>query len=347
MCGMRIAVVASLVTPLRAAPEGGAQTFLTTLAAQLRGRGHEVTVYCAQGSEVTGVDAVTFAPPPDVEQALMRAIGEPATGVPGLREAFARVFAAVADNGSEAVSQHAFDAEAIELAERLPVLHTLHMPPLPGPVAEAVRGSGARFVAVSEAMGAAWRGAGARDVIVIRNGVVDFAVRPGPVEPIAVVAGRVSPEKGTAVALRVAREAGLEPALVGHVYDHDYHAREVGLPTQPIPQRELWDLMARASVTLVPVAWEEPFGLVAAESQLAGCPVVGYRRGGLSEVVEEGVGGFLVAPDDEAALVAATRSALRLDRVRVRESARQRLLLDGTVDGYERALQTVAREQRQ
>src|SRR5919204_1384063 len=128
----------------------------------------------------------------------MRAIGEPATGVPGLREAFARVFTAVAENGTEAVSQHAFDAEAIELAEHLPVLHTLHMPPLPGPVAEAVRRSRARFVAVSDAMGAAWRAAGARDVIVIRNGVVDFAVPDGPVEPIAVVAGRVSPEKGTA-----------------------------------------------------------------------------------------------------------------------------------------------------
>ena len=344
---MKIAVVASLVTPLRAAPEGGAQTFLTTLASRLQDRGHQVTIYCSEGSELAGVDAAMFAPPPDVERALMRAIGEPATGVPGLREAFARVFAAVAENGSEAVSQHAFDAEAIELAEHLPVLHTLHMPPLPGPVAVAVRRSRARFVAVSDAMGAAWRAAGARDVIVIRNGVVDFAVPDGPVEPIAVVAGRVSPEKGTAVALRVARAAELEPVLVGHVYDHDYHAREVGLPTHPVPQRELWDLMARAAVTLVPVAWEEPFGLVAAESQLAGCPVVGYRRGGLPEVVEEGVGGFLVDPDDESALVAATRSAVRLDRARVRDSARQRLLLDGTVVAYERALQALAREQRQ
>jgi glycosyltransferase involved in cell wall biosynthesis len=347
MGAMRIAVVASLVTPLRAAPEGGAQTFLATLAVELQGRGHEVTVYCAEGSELTGVPAVTFAPPPGVERALMRATGDPASGVAGLREAFAAVFDAVRQTGTDAVSQHAFDAEAIELAEPFPVLHTLHMPPLPGPVAEAVRHSKARFVAVSEAMGAAWRAAGARDVVVIRNGVVDFAVPASPVEPIAVVAGRVSPEKGTAVAIRVAREAGLEPVLVGHVYDHDYHAREVGLPTHPVTQRELWDLMARAAVTLVPVAWEEPFGLVAAESQLAGCPVVGYRRGGLPEVVEEAVGGFLVDPDDEDALVAAVSSARRLDRRRVRDSARQRLLLDGTVVAYERALQAVVRERRQ
>ena len=43
--------------------------------------------------------------------------------------------------------------------------------------------------------------------------------------------------------------------------------------------------MARAAVVLMPVTWNETFGLVAAEAQMSGCPSSRYRRGALPEVV--------------------------------------------------------------
>jgi glycosyltransferase involved in cell wall biosynthesis len=184
---------------------------------------------------------------------------------------------------------------------------------------------------------------------VLRNGSPDFD--PGPVEvgSYAVIAGRISPEKGTAAAIRAARRAGLSPLVIGAVYDAEYHRREV-LPLLgpgeilPVMRRELlWRVMARGAVTLMPIEWEEPFGLVAAESQIAGCPVVAYARGALPEVVEDGVGGILIAPGDFEGFVAAIPRAAALDRVQVRTRARRRLLIDVAAERYERALAEVAR----
>lgn len=340
---MRVGILASLVTPLRAAPEGGVQTFVVTLARALLARGHDVILYAAEGSVAPGVPLREVEVPPGVEAALWRADRPPAP-VEGLHEAFARAFYRMRADRREVVSQHAFDAEALELSAGWPALHTLHVPPGPNPTTAAVLTSPAPFVAVSAAMGRAWRRAGLSQVRVIRNGVAGVEPAPGPVLPRAVIAGRVSPEKGTAVALRVARRVGLEPVLVGHVYDRRYHREELGgVPVRPVPQQALWELMSRSGLTLLPAQWEEPFGLVAAEAQMVGCPVAAYRRGGLVEVIREGVGGALAPAGDEPALVEAARRALTLDRRRVRASARRRLLIGPVAARYERALAAVAR----
>lgn len=335
---MRIAVVASLVTPLRRAQLGGAQAFLSDLAGELAARGHEVTVYCSEGSSLAGLRLVTVPAPAGVEAARVMPGGPPPAPLPALRVAFERLFATVRRDGCDAVSQHAFDAEAFELAAGLPVLHTLHLPPVvPGVVAAAAR-AGGRCVTVSEAMRRAWTGAGVPGVGVLPNGVPAFELPGVPVEARALIAGRVSPEKGTAAAVRAARRAGLEPLLAGSVYDRGYWQREVVMPVEPVDRAQLWRLMAGSTVTLTPVEWEEPFGMVAAESQVAGCPVVGYRRGALPEVVEDGVGGFLVEPGDLDALVAAVSAARALDRRLVRESALSRLGIDRSAAAYESAL---------
>lgn len=343
MSGLRIGVLASLVTPLRAEPEGGVQTFVVTLARALRARGHDVILYAAEGSVTRDVPLRTLPVPAGVEAALWHADRPAAARVPGLRDAFAAAFARMAGDGRQVISQHAFDVEAFELAAGRPVVHTLHLPPAASPTTAAVLGSPGHFVTVSQAMGRAWRRAGLSRVRVIRNGVADVTVAPGAVEPRAVVAGRVSPEKGTATGLRVARALGLEPVLAGHVYDARYHREEVGaVPVRPLSQEALWELMARSAVTLVPSQWEEPFGLVAAEAQVVGCPVAAFRRGGLAEVVREGVGGALAPPGDEVGLVAAARRALALDRSQVRAAARRRLLIGPVAARYERVLAEVA-----
>jgi glycosyltransferase involved in cell wall biosynthesis len=333
---VRIAVVASLVTPLREAQLGGAQAFLTDLARALAARGHDVAVYCAEGSSVAGLRLVTVPAPAGVEAALVMPGGAPPPPLAALRAAFDRLFAAVRADGCDAVTQHAFDAEAFELAAGLPVLHTLHLPPLVPAVVAAARG--ARCVTVSEAMRRAWAAAGLPGIGVLPNGVPAFAPAAVPVEPRAVIAGRVSPEKGTAAAVLAARRAGLEPLLAGTIYDRAYWEREVAVPVVAVDRRELWRLMAGSAVTLMPIEWDEPFGMVAAEAEMAGCPVVGYRRGALPEVVEEGVGGVLVEPGDLDALVAAIPAARSLDRRLVRESALRRLGIERSAAAYEAAL---------
>lgn len=364
---LRIAVVAPLFAPLRSAMPYGPHAFLLDLARSLASRGHEVHVYCAAGSIVPDLQLVEVPVSPLAMTALVRPVAErqadrssrvarPRPSAPreadavgnAVRDTFRRAFDAIDQQGADAISGHAFDAAAIECATGRHVLHTLHLPPIAPQVVAAAQGTQGVLATVSEAARRDWAASGVADVLVLRNGIPDQAPEPAMVEPVALIAGRISPEKGVAAGIRVALRAGLRPRVVGEAYDRTYFETEVRplldqvelLPT--VPRHTLWRLMARAAVTLLPIAWEEPFGLVAAEAQMAGCPVVGYRRGALPEVVEEGVSGFLVDPDDEDALVVAVGRAQRLDRARVRASARLRLGLDAAVDAYEAVLLEVA-----
>ena len=91
--------------------------------------------------------------------------------------------------------------------------------------------------------------------------------------------------------------------------------------------------MARSAVTVMAAKWEEPFGLVAAEAQVAGCPVAAYARGALPEVVAEGAGGFLARPDEVGDLAGAIGSLL-LDeplRRRMKETSTRLRARPGTV----------------
>lgn len=336
------------MTPLRPAQAGGAQAFVADLSLALTERGHDVTLFCAAGSEVPGVRLSVVPVEAGIEAALVRPAGTTAERVPAVERAFAAVFERVRAGAFDAVSQHGFDAEAIQLAAGLPVLHTLHLGPVAPAVLAAARSTRAPLAVPSAACRRDWAAAGVTIGRVLRNGTPDFD--PGAAEPgdYALVAGRISPEKGTVTAIRAARAAGLRPLVVGAVYDAEYHRSavapllEAGELLSVQPREQLWQMMAGAAVTLMPIEWEEPFGLVAAESQVAGCPVVAYARGALPEVIEAGVGGLLAPPGDFDAFVAAVAAARRLDRAAVRGSGRRRLLIDGSAAGYEAALAEVA-----
>ena len=96
--------------------------------------------------------------------------------------------------------------------------------------------------------------------------------------------GRASPEKGTHLAVEVARRAGLRLKMaVKRADDAErvYWARG-GRPTPSRRRGDLrtaapsikWDILAHARATLFPIDWPEPFGLVMVESMACGTPVI-------------------------------------------------------------------------
>ena len=179
--------------------------------------------------------------------------------------------------------------------------------------------------------------------LVLPNGVADIAVESRPTRS-AMIAGRISPEKGIEHAIAASRRAGLGVRLAGAHYDPAYVVDLAGVEKLgSLARDDLRRMMAASAVIVCAVRWEEPFGMVAAEAQMAGCPVAAYRRGALPEVVEEGVSGYLAEADDVADLTAAIERCLTLDRASVRASALRRLSLDGALDRYESAFMGVAR----
>ena len=87
---------------------------------------------------------------------------------------------------------------------------------------------------------------------------------------------------------------------------------------------ELASAFASADAFLFPSS-TETLGLVLLEAMAAGCPVVGANRGGIPDIVSDGVNGCLYDPDDPASLTAATERLLaspsQLERLRL--AARQ------------------------
>ena len=318
---MRIAFVAPLCAPTCDTTSRGAHVVVADLARAMKERGHDVMVFCAEGSYLNGLDTA-----------------------PVLRDARSETYETlrwhVDQWDPDVISQHATDAEAFAPSGH-PIVHTMHVNPVDEALARAAVMGREQLVAVSADSQRRWRAAGAHDVNLIQNAIPDFDVRIAPPDPIALIAGRIAPEKGTAAAIRVAKRAGLEPVVVGEVCDRNYFAREIvplldGVRVmRTLPRERIWALMGRAAVTLMPIEWEEPFGLVAAEAQAAGCPLVGYARGALPDVVRQGEGGILVSAGDEDALAAAIPMARCMERVPVREQARDRFEFDAMADAYE------------
>src|SRR2546428_758978 len=142
---------------------GGAQSMVADLATGLTQRGHSVRLYCTDGSQVPGVELVTVPRPVDGGTALVMPGGPPPPPAPGVAAALASMFERVMAAHVDVVSQHAFDAPAFELAAELPVLHTLHLPPLvPSVVEAAARVPARRLATVSASCLRSWEGAGAR-----------------------------------------------------------------------------------------------------------------------------------------------------------------------------------------
>jgi glycosyltransferase involved in cell wall biosynthesis len=355
---MRVAITAPLVTAIREPQRGGSQAFVSDLARGLVARGHEVDLYSASGSDVSGVRVIdTGVDPEALAATLYRAGGPAAGGLAAAEEAFAGVYAAVREVHYDVVHNHAFDAPAISLATELPapIVHTLHLPP-DSAVAGALR-EVAHFprvptvAAVSAAQAATWRRVVAVDAILpplVPTRLIRWSPSPGEG---AVFAGRLSPEKGAIEAIEIARAAGVRIDVHGDAYDADY-ARTRIEPRRADPgvvihrgvtRSELWEVMAKASVVLCPARWEEPFGMVAAESQACGTPVVAFRRGALGEVILDGQTGVLVAPDDIGAAADAVGRIAELSRSRCREHAVTRLDLELSLDAHERLYERVTR----
>jgi UDP-glucose:tetrahydrobiopterin glucosyltransferase len=374
---VKIAIMAPLVTPIREPSRGGSQAFVADLARGLTSRGHDVDLYAASGSEVPGVRVIdtgieseslagtlyrAFGPSADGPEAAGPAVAAPGVAAPGVagpavaESAFTTAYAAMRGIRYDVIHNHAFDAPAVRLATMLaaPVVHTLHLPPDRDVSAALRQAAGSSrppaVAAVSDFQASTWRRVVQVDAILPpypSTRGIPWSAKAGRG---ALFAGRLSPEKGAAEAIDIARAAGMPIDVYGDVYDAEYARDQIdprrGWPGvtvhQAVPRTSLWEAMARAAVVVYPARWDEPFGLAAAEAQACGCPVVAFRRGGLEEVIVDGVTGFLVPPDDVPAAAGAVSKVARISRSACREHAEARLDLELSLAAHERLYRRVA-----
>lgn len=170
--------------------------------------------------------------------------------------------------------------------------------------------------------------------------------------PYLAFLGRLSPEKGPHHAIAVAKQTGWPLKMAGKVdrVDRDFFAQEIA-PHIDGQQIEYWgeadhamkvDLLGNAAVTLFPITWQEPFGLVMTESMCTGTPVIAIGLGSVPEVIAHGMSGIVC--QSVAEMAAAIPAALRLDRQRCRDHVLRHFSVACMVDGYEAVYQQILAE---
>ena len=136
-----------------------------------------------------------------------------------------------------------------------------------------------------------------------------FQFHPEPGSYLAFL-GRASPEKRVDRAIEIANRVGMPLKIAAKVdpADRRYFKREIEpLLNDPhiewlgeISDKDKDAFLGRAYALLFPIDWPEPFGLVMIEAMACGTPVIAYEAGSVSEVMEDGVTGFIVDNIEQA-----------------------------------------------
>jgi glycosyltransferase involved in cell wall biosynthesis len=342
---LQIALIAPPFLPVPPPAYAGTERVIAALAAGLHLRGHHVTVYASGDSDLP-CEVV-----PVVPRALWRA------GYRGEAPAYVEmaVAQAWADSSQYDVIHSHVETAAFLMARycETPVVTTLHRRLDVGGVAEMIdRFGDVPLVAISESQ-RRWS-PGANWIATIHHGL-DFSATPAgnAVGDYLLFVGRISPEKGVAEAIQVARRTGRRLVMAAKVYEAGERALfdDVVRPAidagvvdwrGEVGTHERDRLMAGAFATLMLGGWPEPFGLVAIESMATGTPVIARRAGGCTETIEHGVTGFLVDDVDEA--VHAVSRIDGLHRPHIAAYARGRFSADRMVARYEQAFELLLAE---
>jgi len=120
--------------------------------------------------------------------------------------------------------------------------------------------------------------------------------------------GRVMPNKGPDIAVQIARKAKLPLKIIGGIYPADQGFFDEKIKPYlnnkieylgNASQNTLKPLYGQALALLMPVRWEEPFGLVMIEAMASGTPVIASRHGSIPEVIDHGKTGFVIDTEND------------------------------------------------
>lgn len=334
--------IAQIAPPWIAVPPpgyGGIEWVVSLLADGLAERGHDVTLFASGGSRTRARLVPVFDPAPGPE-----AIGDTYLETVHVNAAYAHAgeFDLVHDHTSLvglALGAHA----------GVPVVHTIHGL-LDAQYVRWYRELRGRinFVSISDSQRAP-----APDLSYagrVYNGV-DLSRHPlrGTKEDFLLFVGRAHPDKGAHVAVDVAKRTGRKLVMVAAI-KHDTERTYWEQRVQPaltgaeeilgeITVEEKADLMARAHALLFPISWPEPFGLVMAEANACGTPVLAFPKGAAPEVIADGETGFLVGDVD--AMCEAVERCGDLDPHACRRRVEELFSAEAMVAGYEAVYERV------
>jgi glycosyltransferase involved in cell wall biosynthesis len=344
---LKIGIIAHIKHPVREPYAGGLEMHTWNLSEGLRRRGHAVTVFAAEGSQIPGFEPISAATRdiPDFFSAE--------------HHAYFELMRALQERDFDVIHNNSLHYLTIAMAAELPmpVATTLHTPPfweIEGS-ARMTASAGHRFVAVSEFLRRIWQPIVPVDYVIC-NGIdlelFPYCAAPAQ-EPYLLWSGRIVPEKSLHLAMDAARVAHQPLHIAGPIADRHYfdeyivprmenkHARYLG----HLSHAALAVEMGGATTFVFTPMWDEPYGLVVAESLSCGTPVAAFDRGAVASVLDPSCG-VLVAPGDVGALAVAMGQCATLSRAACRLRATEVADANVMLGRYEALYRQMLREQR-
>ncbi|WP_026615749.1 glycosyltransferase family 4 protein [Ensifer aridi] len=155
--------------------------------------------------------------------------------------------------------------------------------------------------------------------------------------------GRISPEKRPDVAIEIAARVDMPLRIAAKIdrVDEEYWSRAIEPLVKrhsnvefigEISEHQKAEFLGNARALLFPIDWPEPFGLVMIEAMACGTPVIAFRCGSVTEVLDHGISGFIVDSTEEA--VNAVRDLDKLDRRTVRATFEERFTARRMANDY-------------
>lgn len=169
--------------------------------------------------------------------------------------------------------------------------------------------------------------------------------------------GNFMDPKGVRWAIKLAEETNSELLLSGNVEDPEFFKKEVEPHLskkikwigpvsfeQPLTKKQVVKLMQKAKVFLMTTQLNEAFGLVIAESQACGTPVIGFNKGPVSELIINGKTGFVVKPNDINALKKALKNINKIKPEECRKNIEKNFNLEKMVLSYEKVYKSLIKK---
>ena len=343
---LRIAMLAPPWISVPAPGYGGVESVVSTLTEALVGRGHHVTLFCAPGSvsSATVVTLLKESHADEIERSLYEA--------DHVGQAFDWIDLAAVGDRFDVIHDHC-GFTGLAMAGRIdtPLVHTLHGPFTVETAAFYARhGHKGALVGISRAQLAS----APADLGVISSIPNPIDLRDWPLQKrksdYLLWVGRMTPEKGPHRAIAAARAVDVPLVLAGVIqpgqqafFDREVaphidgtRVRFVGEVGGPVKR----SLFASARGLLMPIRWDEPFGMVMVEALACGTPVIAFPEGAARELVIDGRTGFLV--ESERAMADAVGHLPRIDPRDCRDWVRQHCDGEVVAAAYERIYRSVA-----
>lgn len=186
----------------------------------------------------------------------------------------------------------------------------------------------------------------------VYNGIdIDTYTLEESAEDYLIFSGRITPEKGVREAVQVAMQANRRLLIAGSLSKQNYwyfdeyvkpFLNDKILFLGMLDKEQLIKYYKKAAALLMPIQWQEPFGLSMAEANACGTPVIAFNRGSVPEVIRDNKTGFIV--DNSAEMIMAIEKLDSINRRDCHEHVKNNFTHEIMVNNYERVLDEIVNQ---